>query len=65
MIIHIDVLGLRMVLMVVYKHDSCLVVKKECDGGCELAKHLRDEAVKLKGLLATMYRYDVLTLSGE
>jgi hypothetical protein len=54
MIMHIDVLGPRMVLMVTCECDGCLVVRKECGGGCELAEHLRDEAAKLKGLLATV-----------
>jgi hypothetical protein len=41
-----------------------LVVGKECGGGCELAKYLRDEAVEPKGLLAAMHHHDILALSG-
>ena len=64
MITHIDVLGPWMVLMITRECDGGLVIGKESGGVCEIAKHLRDEAAKPKGFLATMRCCDVLTLGG-
>jgi len=64
MIMHINVLGPWMVLMITHKCDGGLVIRKESGGVCKIAEHLRDEAAKPKGFLAAMYCCDVLALSG-
>jgi hypothetical protein len=64
-IMHIDVLGLWMVLVVAYECNGGLVIRKESGGGSEVTEDLRDKAVKLKGFLAAMYFCNVLALGGR
>jgi hypothetical protein len=63
-IMHIDVLGPQMVLVIVCECDGGLVIRKESGGGSDVAKDLRDEAAKPKGFLAAVHRCDILALSG-
>jgi hypothetical protein len=63
-IMHINMLGLRIILVVVHKCDSSLVIGKESGGGSDVAKDLRDEAAKPKGFLAAMRHCDILALGG-
>jgi hypothetical protein len=64
-IMHVNVLGPQMVLVVVHECDGSLVIRKESDGGSDVAKDLGDEAVKLKGFLATVHCCDILALGGR
>jgi len=64
MVAHINVLGLWMVLVVMCECDGSLVIAKECGGGSEVAKDLRDKAAKPEGFLAAMHCCDILTLGG-
>ena len=61
---HIDVLHAWVVLVVTCKRDGRLIVREQSGGGCDVAKHLRDEAAKPQGLLATMRHCDILALGG-
>ena len=61
---HIDVLGARVVLVVMHEGDGHLVVRKEGGRALDVAKHLRDEVAEPEGFLAAMHRCDVLTLGG-
>ena len=63
-VLHVDVLRVRVVLVVARERDSCLIVGEQSGRGCDVAKYLRDEAAKPQGLLATMRRCDVLALGG-
>jgi len=64
MVAHINVLGLRMVLIVMCECDGSLVIAEECGGGSEVTKDFGDKAAKPEGFLATMRCCDVLALSG-
>jgi len=64
MVVHINVLGLWMVLVVMCECDGSLVIAKECGGGSEVTKDLGDKAVKLESFLATMSCCNILTLGG-
>jgi len=64
MVAHINVLGLRMVLVVMCECDGSLVITKEYGGGSEVTKDLGDKAAKPEGFLATIRCCNVLALSG-
>jgi hypothetical protein len=64
-VMHINVLGLWMVLVIACECNGGLVIRKESGGGSEVTEDLRDKAAKPKGFLAAVHCCNVLALGGR
>ena len=64
MVVHINMLGLWMVLVVICKCNGSLVITKECGRGSKVTEDLGDKAAKPEGFLAAMCCCNILTLCG-